>query len=94
MGTERQTARKTIPGHSCDNSAFAAPAPAACGPYPMGEHWVKIFGHPYIVTMDQHQKTVWIARGVYMGEPLEVKGRTEAAAVKRWCDAARSKGNR
>jgi hypothetical protein len=59
----------------------------------MGEHWVKIRGHPYIVTLDQQQKTVWVARGVYMSELIEVKGRTKGAAVKRWCEAAKYKGD-
>jgi hypothetical protein len=58
----------------------------------MGEHWVRIWGHPHIVTADQHQKKMWIARGVHMGELIEVKGRTEGAAVKRWCEVAKDKG--
>ena len=59
----------------------------------MSEHWVKISGHPYVVTVEKRQKTVWVARGVYMGKPIKVKGRTKGAAVKRWCEAAKYKGN-
>jgi hypothetical protein len=35
----------------------------------------------------------WVAIGDYMGEALEVKGRSETDAARSWAEAARHKGN-
>ena len=57
------------------------------------EHTVQVWDHPYTVTTRQKSKSVWIAVGEYMGKRIEVKDRTEATAIKRWREAARSRGN-
>lgn len=57
------------------------------------EHTVKVWEKTHKITVSKKSKSVWIARGVYMGEMLEVKGRTESQAVSAWRDAARYKGN-
>jgi hypothetical protein len=56
------------------------------------EHTVQVWNQPEHVTVYQKSKSVWIAVGVYMGERLEVKGRTESQALSHWREAARYKG--
>jgi hypothetical protein len=57
------------------------------------EHTVRVWGEPQEVSASQKSKTVWIARGNYMGKYIETKGPSEIAAVKHWQEAARYKGN-
>jgi hypothetical protein len=56
-------------------------------------HTVDVWGSPHEVSTHQKSKSVWIARGEYMGEQIETKGRTASTAVARWREAARYKGN-
>jgi hypothetical protein len=56
------------------------------------EHTVQVWNEPQQVTVYQKSKSVWIAVGIYMGESLEVKDRTESQALKSWREAARYKG--
>ncbi len=56
-------------------------------------HTVEVWGKSYTVFTRftrQKSKSVWIAVGKYMGEPIEVKDRSEATAIKRWREAARA----
>jgi hypothetical protein len=55
---------------------------------------VKVWGEDVEVTVHQKSKSVWIARGDYMGEQIETKGQTSGAAVIRWREAAQYRGNR
>lgn len=48
------------------------------------EHTVKVWEQPQKVSVYQSSKTVWIAVGEYMGERVEVKGRTESQALSAW----------
>lgn len=57
------------------------------------EHTVQVWNQPQKVTVYQRSKTVWIAVGVYLGETLGVKSRTERQALGSWREAARCKGN-
>ena len=59
----------------------------------MPDHTVRVWDKPYTVTTYQKTKSVWIAVGEYMGETIQTKGRTKGAAVKRWKERARFKGN-
>lgn len=57
------------------------------------KHTVKVWDEQHEIAVNQKSKSVWIAVGEYMGERLEVKGRTEVQAVNNWQEAARYKGN-
>jgi hypothetical protein len=54
---------------------------------------VKVWDKPHEITVHKRSKSVWIAVGEYMGERLEVKGRTRTQAISAWREAARYKGN-
>jgi len=54
---------------------------------------VNVWNKPHEIDVYQKSKSVWIAVGEYMGERLEVKGRTESQAANNWREAARYKGN-
>jgi len=54
---------------------------------------VNVWDKPHEIDVYQKSKSVWIAVGDYMGESIEVKGRTESQAVNNWRRAARYKGN-
>lgn len=56
------------------------------------EHKVDVWGHPQKVTVYQKSKSVWIASGQYLGEHIEVKGRSETQAISSWREAARYRG--
>ena len=56
------------------------------------EHRVIVWDKPYIITVDQKSKSVWVAVGDYLGESIRVQDQSEGAAIKRWCEAARYKG--
>jgi hypothetical protein len=57
------------------------------------ERTVNVWGKPYVISIYQRSKAVWVARGDYHGEPIEVKDRSLSAAAKAWAEAARYKGN-
>jgi len=54
---------------------------------------VEVWGISYEIGVHQKSKAVWIARGEYMGKMIETKGATQSAAVLRWREAARYRGN-
>jgi hypothetical protein len=54
---------------------------------------VFVWDKPYEITVHQKSKTVWIARGEYLGEQLESKGSSQTAAAAHWREQARYKGN-
>lgn len=54
---------------------------------------VNVWDKPHEITVYQKSKSVWIAVGEYMGERLEVKGRTLSQAANDWREAARYRGN-
>ncbi len=59
----------------------------------MPVHHVEVWGKPYTVITRQKFKSVWIAVGEYMGETIRTEDRSKGAAVKRWKERARYKGN-
>jgi hypothetical protein len=59
----------------------------------MGTHLVKIWDKPRTVTTDRISRSVWRAADVYMDERHSTQDKTEGAAVKRWCEWVRYKGN-
>ena len=54
---------------------------------------VRVWDKSYEITVDQRSKTDWIASGEYMGERIQVKGRSERDAAAQWREAARYRGN-
>ena len=54
---------------------------------------VDVWGKQQTVEVYQKSKTVWIAVVTYMGKRIETKGRSANAAITRWKDAARYRGN-
>jgi hypothetical protein len=54
---------------------------------------VEVWGTKYEVDVHQKSKTVWVAVAEFMGEYLQVQGRTQTQAVSSWREAARYKGN-
>lgn len=54
---------------------------------------VSVWGKDYEVSVHQRSKSVWIARGEYMGQPIEVQARTPTAAAALWRDTAQYRGN-
>ena len=56
------------------------------------EHTVQVWNQPQQLTVYQKSNSVWVAVGTYMGERIEVKGRTESQALGSWREAARYKG--
>jgi len=54
---------------------------------------VYVLDKAHDINVHQRSKSVWIACGEHLGERIEVKGRTAAAAAKLWADAARYRSN-
>lgn len=56
---------------------------------------VTVWDREYEVSVfkDPDKKTVWFASCDYNGHHIEVKDRSEGAAIKRWHEAARYRGN-
>jgi hypothetical protein len=54
---------------------------------------VRVWGKPHVVTVHQKSKSVWIARGEYMGESHETKDTSPRSAAARWREWAEYKGN-
>ncbi len=57
------------------------------------ERTVAVWNEHCSVTVYHKHKTVWVASGDYIGEPLETKGSSMTSALAHWRDAARYKGN-
>jgi hypothetical protein len=57
------------------------------------EQTVMVWGMQQVVSVYQQSKTARIATGDYMGERIEVRARTESAAIARCLEAIRYKGN-
>jgi hypothetical protein len=57
------------------------------------EHVVKVWEQQCRISVHQKSKSVWIAVGNYLGERVEVKGRSETQAVSAWREAAQYRGN-
>lgn len=53
---------------------------------------VIVWGEPIMVDVHQRSKSVWVARGEYMGQHIETTDRTASTAATRWQEAARYKG--
>ncbi|WP_172428718.1 hypothetical protein [Azospirillum brasilense] len=56
------------------------------------ERSVLVWGKPYSVSVSPKSKSVWVAVGDYMSESIRTQDRSEAAALKRWREAAQYKG--
>lgn len=56
------------------------------------ERTVQVWGQPQKVDVWQKSKAVWVASGDYMGQPIETQDRSAGAALKRWREAATSRG--
>jgi hypothetical protein len=56
------------------------------------QHRVEVWDVPHTIMVYQKSKAVWLAVGDYMGRSIEVKAHNESSAVKRWIEAARSRG--
>ena len=59
----------------------------------MRVHHVKVWGKLQEVTVWQRSKTVFVASGRYLNNPVEVTARTDGQAVKHWIEAARDRGS-
>jgi hypothetical protein len=57
-----------------------------------GERTVNVWNEPQIVLVYQKSKSVWIAVAQYLGETIEMKGRSASQAVRNWRAAARYRG--
>jgi hypothetical protein len=54
----------------------------------MSVHTVEAYPETCQVSTYKRGKTVWIATGTFMGEPLQQQGRSEATALRNWKDIA------
>ena len=54
----------------------------------MAVHSVEAYPETCQVHVYQRSKTVWVATGTFMGEPLQQTGRSEQSAVNKWKDVA------
>jgi len=59
----------------------------------MSKRTVTVWGERISIEVYEEHKTVWVAKGTYKGEPIEVKDRSIDAVVKLWRDAATHRGN-
>lgn len=57
------------------------------------ERTVKVWDQDVKISVYQKSRTVWIAVGKYLGDRIEVNGRSANSAVVLWVNAARYKGN-
>ena len=57
------------------------------------ERRVIVWGEPQMITVHRKSKSVYEAVGDYMGATIRVKDQSEGAAINRWHEAAKSKGN-
>lgn len=56
------------------------------------ERSVTVWGRPCTVSLYQRSRSVWVATGEYMGSHLETQDRSPGAALKRWKEAATTRG--
>jgi hypothetical protein len=59
----------------------------------MSERMVEVWDRLYIVTVEQISESVWEVVGDYMFKPIRVRGESEWAALQRWRETARDKGD-
>jgi hypothetical protein len=57
------------------------------------EHAVTVGNTRLTVTVYRKSKSVWVAVGDHLGDPLRVQGKSEGAAIERWREAATHKGS-
>jgi hypothetical protein len=57
------------------------------------ERTVRVWHRECTISVHRTSKTVWVAKGEYMGRNIEVKGRSAYAAEKSWIEAARYRGS-
>lgn len=53
---------------------------------------VEVWGKRIEVDVHQKSKSVWIASGEYLGKRFDASDRSQNSALKRWQEAARSRG--
>ena len=51
-------------------------------------HRVVVHDRPIQVQVREESASVWLARGMYLSVPLEVRGRTEFSALRAWRETA------
>jgi hypothetical protein len=54
---------------------------------------VRVWDKPCDVTVTQKSKSVWVARGEYLGKDYETQDSTPGAAAKRWREKAEYHNN-
>lgn len=54
---------------------------------------VKVWETVCTINVHQKSKSVWIARGEYMGKSIESKGASASSDAAHWREAARYAGN-
>ncbi len=54
---------------------------------------VIVWSEPHEITVYKKSKSVWVATGKYKNEAITVQDQTQGAAIKRWREAAKYKGN-
>jgi hypothetical protein len=59
----------------------------------MTRHVVKVRDVACEITIYQKSKSVWIAVGEYMGEPIEEKGSSANSAAAHWRNTAQYKSH-
>jgi hypothetical protein len=57
------------------------------------EVMVEVLNKVHKIFVHRKSKGVWIATGEFNGASITVQDKTQSLAVKRWCEAARDKGN-
>jgi len=57
------------------------------------EVMVQVWGKREPVTVYQKSKSVWIAVGDYLGQHIQVQGRSAGSAAKLWAETARYRTN-
>lgn len=91
--TWRTLPRLRMAGRDHAAVGVAKGAAMRTAPTRAGKHTVDVWGKPYNIEIRQKSKTVWVAVGTFMGEPIEVKRSSARAAAKAWREAARFRGN-
>lgn len=54
---------------------------------------VDVWQKAHEIEVRQTSRSEWVAVGEYLGQRLEVVGRSENRAVSKWTQAARARGN-
>jgi len=54
---------------------------------------VVVWGNTVYIQVEQKSQFVWVARGEYLGNLIQVEDSTAATASRRWRDIATSKDN-